>query len=155
MIDTIELKINNWVAVKVAPNGITTFHQVKAIEEKTVRLKEFPIISEPLKLEGDIEAENIYGVAITKEILLENGFVTYGGNFLYYPQDEFERNNGPIDPTAFIGVSSDGVTFFCGALDEYSIGKPVMFVHELQNRFYELTGVVLSIRWLPNILPGK
>ena len=124
MIKTTELRIGNWVY----DGKRTQFPMfIQTVAYDYVYL-DFP------GNEGDVfesESKELEGIPITPDILVDSGFENLGWCFTHEDLD-------------LRLIKQDwGWEFLCVTIP---IGKPIHFVHELQNIFYDLTKKALNIK---------
>jgi hypothetical protein len=84
---------------------------------------------------GLIYSSNIYPIPLTKEWFLKLGLLP-----VWYGYEDIEHREFEIS------TENEGVYRLSVNSNEYVIGEPIEFVHQLQNLYFALTGEELEIK---------
>jgi hypothetical protein len=116
-----ELRIGNWIELESGKQTIIRGGGISAIEIGLLKVKPIPL---------------------TEEWLLKFGFERFRGMYKpfelhgsYHPSYQIKDEKTDGNETVYLCDCDDGI-----------IGKPIKYVHELQNSYFALTGEELEIK---------
>lgn len=130
MIDVKELRIGNLVEIETTING----RSLRSVE-RVIGLLDNTIFFDMNDVNGKRSVEYCIPVPLTEEILLKCGFkkINHIGGYSFWSYDK------------------NKVNFYCDIYDRYtrvggySIPNHIIYVHQLQNLYFTLTGKELEI----------
>lgn len=120
MIQANELRIGNWILLNGEPIPVG-WSLIKDIRDQNKGIE----TSQNKKCKYE-------GIPLTSEIIEKAGFEVYGNSLSVY-QTTYEKD-GIVLNNIFNLVGEDG-----------GIGRPLQYVHQLQNLYFALTGTELNI----------
>ncbi|MEP6466888.1 MAG: hypothetical protein ABJB05_11320 [Parafilimonas sp.] len=120
--------------MKVQELRIDNFFDVRAYYDDTGRIKRITEIGKnQVHIAGKwISVDKLVSISITEEILLNSGFTQFS----------WLKESSVFECSFFKCLLNDsGVNFFC---DNFKNIKPVKYLHQLQNLYFDLTGEELE-----------
>lgn len=101
----------------------------------------------------------IGGIPLTEEWLLKFGFEKDDSNVYFIPDVKTIIEGFDAEPLFDFGISRNDKGEFIitngAGLDEYVVSKPFLYVHQLQNLYFALTGTELELKKYPLDTPSQ
>ena len=127
-----ELRLGNLILYRDEPR------EVSSISKFTITFYNEYWVDDPII---DLDFFRLKPMLLTDEYLLKIGFEKHHMDYFFkrYDIDDFRSE-------VEISESSDGNGFIlCVSYNEYWIGEPFLYVHQLQNLWFSLTGKELEV----------